>query len=57
MKIRQRVKNKRRNVFTEEIKKIALNSNGDEKMSTVNAIETYACGTSKKKKKRLNVTI
>ena len=57
MKIQQRLKSKRRNVFTEEIKKIPLNSNGDEKMQSVNAIETYACGTSKKKKKRLNVTI
>ena len=36
-----------RNVFTEEINKIALNSNDDKRMQSIDSIETYAYGTSK----------
>ena len=34
-------------VFTEEIKKIALSSNDDKRMQSIDSIETYAYGTSK----------
>ena len=35
------------NVFTEEINKIALSSNDDKRMQSIDSIETYAYGTSK----------
>ena len=35
------------NVFTEEINKIDLNSNGDKRMQSIDSIKTYAFGTSK----------
>ena len=35
------------NVFTEEINKIALSSNNDKRMQSIDLTETYACGTSK----------
>ena len=59
-KTQQRFKNKWHNVFTEEINKIALSSNDDKRMQSIDSIETYAYGTSKdlvSEKKRLNVTI
>ena len=34
-------------VFTEEIRKIALSSNDDKRMQSIDSIETYAYGTSK----------
>ena len=34
-------------VFTEEIKKIALSSNDDKTMKSIDSIETYAYGMSK----------
>ena len=37
----------RYNVFTEEIIRIALSSNDDKRMQSINSIETYAYGTSK----------
>ena len=45
-------------VFTEEIDKIALDSNADKRMQSIDSLETYAYGTSKvlvSEKKRLNV--
>ena len=59
-KTQQRFKNKWHNIFTEEINKIALSSNDDKRMQSIDSIETYAYGTSKdlvSEKKRLNVTI
>ena len=59
-KTQQRFKNKWHNIFTEEINKIALSSNDDKRMQSIDSIETYAYGTSKNlvsEKKRLNVTI
>ena len=38
---------KRHNVFTKEINKIALCSNYDKRMQSIDSTETYACGTSK----------
>ena len=59
-KTQQRFKNKWHNIFTEEINKIALSSNDDKRMQSIDSIETYAYGTSRdlvSEKKRLNVTI
>ena len=47
LKTRQRFKSEKRNVFTEEINKIALSSNHDERIQSIDSIETYAYGTSK----------
>ena len=61
LKIRQRLKSERHNVFTEEINKIALISNDDNKMQSIDSIETYAYGTSKdlvgNKEEQYNKTI
>ena len=58
LKIQQRFKSERHNVFIEEINKIALSSNDDKRMQSINLKETYAYGTSKDLViKRLNVTI
>ena len=46
MKIQNRFKSERRNVFAEEINKIALSSNDDKRMLSIDSIETYAYGTS-----------
>ena len=43
----QRFKSERHNDFTEEINKIALSSNDDKRMQSIDSIETYAYGTSK----------
>ena len=47
LKIQQRFKRERRNVFTEEINKIALNSNDDKRMQSIDSVEIYAYGKSK----------
>ena len=47
IKIQQRFKNEKHNVFYEEINKIALSSNDDIKMQLIDSIETYAYGTNK----------
>ena len=47
LKTQQRFKGERHNVFTEEINKIALSSNDDKRMQSIDSIETYAYGTSK----------
>ena len=47
LKVQKRFKSERHNVFTEEINKIALSSNDDKRMQSVDSIETYAYGTSK----------
>ena len=47
LKAQQRFKSERHNVFTEEIDKIALGSNDDKRMQSIDSIETYAYGTSK----------
>ena len=43
LKIQQRFKSERHNVFTEEINKIALSSNDNKKRQSIDLIETYAC--------------
>ena len=47
LKTHQRFESKRHNVFTEEIDKIALNSNDDKRIKQIDLIETYAYGTRK----------
>ena len=47
MKTQQRFKSERHNAFTEEIYKIALSSNDDKRMQSIDSIETYAYGTRK----------
>ena len=45
-KTQQRFKSERHNVFTEEINKIALSSNDDKRMQSIDLIETCAYRTS-----------
>ena len=47
LKTQQRLKSERDNVFSEEINKIALYSNDDKRMQSIDSIETYAYGTSR----------
>ena len=42
LKIKPRFKSERRSIFTEVINKIALISNGDKRMQSIDSIETYA---------------
>ena len=46
-KARKKIKKERHNVFIEEINKIALSSNDEKRMQSIDSIETYAYGTSK----------
>ena len=46
LKTQRRFKSERHNAFTEEINKIALSSNDDEGMQSIDSIGTYAYGTS-----------
>ena len=43
----QRFKSESHNVFTEKTNKIALSSNDDKRMQSIDLIKTYAYGTSK----------
>ena len=47
LQTQQRCKNERCNIFTEEINEIALSSNVDKRMQSMDLIETYAYGMSK----------
>ena len=47
LKTQQGFKSKRHNLFTEVITKIALSSNNDKRMQSINPIEIYAYGTTK----------
>ena len=47
LQTQQRFKSERHNVFTEEINKIALSSNDDKRMQSIDSIETYAYRTRK----------
>ena len=47
LKTQQIFKSERHNVFAEVISKIALSSNDDKRMQSINSLETYAYGTSK----------
>ena len=50
LKIQQRLKSEKHNVFTEEINKIALSSKYDKRMQLNDSIETYGYGFSKQSK-------
>ena len=43
----KKFKSEKHNVFTEEINKIALSSNDDKRMQSIDSIETNAYGMSK----------
>ena len=45
LKSQQRLKSERYNVVTEEINKIALSSNNDNRIQSIDSIETYTYGT------------
>ena len=45
--MQQRSKSEKHNVFTEEINKIALSSNDDRRIQSIDSIETYVFGTRK----------
>ena len=47
LKIQQRFRSGKRNVFPEEIDKVALSSNDDKRIQLIDSIEVYAYGTSK----------
>ena len=47
LKTLQKFKSEMDNVFTEEINKTDLNSNGDKRMQSIDSIKTYTLGTSK----------
>ena len=49
LKSQQRFKSERHNVFTDEINKIALSSNDDEGIQSIDSIKTYAYRTKKMK--------
>ena len=45
--MQQRFKTERYNILTEEIGKIAVNSNDNKRMQSIDSIETYSCETNK----------
>ena len=47
LKTQQRLRIQKHNVFIKEINKIALRSNDNKRMQSIDSIETYAYGTSK----------
>ena len=47
LRTQQIFQSEKHDVFTEEINKIALSSNDNKRMQTIDSIETYAYGTSK----------
>ena len=49
LKLRQRFKSKARNVYTEEINKIALSSNDDKRLHTFDQITSYLYDTNVRK--------
>ena len=60
LKTQQRSQSERHNVFTEEINKVALSSNDNKRMQSVDSIERYAYGASKdlvSEKDKINVII
>ena len=57
LKTQQRIESEKHNVFTEEINKIALSSNDDKKIQSIDSIEAHAYGRSKAKKQQCNNNI
>ena len=45
--MQRRFKSKRHNIFAKEIDKIALTSNDDKRIQSIDSIETYPYGTSR----------
>ena len=50
LKTQRRFRSEKHNVFTEEINKIALSSNDDKRIQSIDSIETYAHGTRNKQR-------
>ena len=47
LKLQQRFRRGKQNVFTEKANKIAFSANNDKRIQSINSIETFAYGTSK----------
>ena len=47
LKSQQRLRSEKQNVFTEEVKWIALSANDDKRIQTIDSAETYLFGTGK----------
>ena len=47
LKSQQRFRSEKQNVFTEEVKRIALSANDDKRIQTIDSTETYLFGTGK----------
>ena len=47
LKSQQRLRSEKQNVFTEEVKWIALSANDDKRIQTIDSTETYLFGTGK----------
>ena len=45
LKLQQRFRSEKHNAFKGEVNKIALNANNDQRMQSMDSIETYAYGT------------
>ena len=53
LRLQERLRSKKHNIFTEEVSKIALSSNADKRIQPINSIDTnVVC-----KKKWLNIAI
>ena len=46
LKSKQRFKNEKHSVFTEEVNKVLFSANDDKRAQSINSVETYAYGTS-----------
>ena len=47
LKLHQRFRSKKHNVFTEQVNKITLSGNGDKRTQSINSAKTYGYGMRK----------
>ena len=52
LKLQQRFRSKKHNVFTEKVNKIELSTDNDKRIQSIDSTETYTYGTSKDKIRR-----
>ena len=57
LKSQQRFRSEKHNVFTEEVNKIKLIANDDNRTQSIDSTETYAYGTNKENKKEKWINI